>query len=170
MEPERMQKQRSISSEKTRSEGIKTLKELALAHSRTLHPTMPDYARSIRTYSDKTANGLTRCIIDFLNFSGLQAERINCTGKMIDNTEVMTDTLGDRRSIGSVKWLPTSGQKGTADISATIWGKSVKIEVKMKDRQSDVQHKYQLQVERAGGIYLLVRNFDEFLDCYNELI
>lgn len=151
-------------------EGIRLLKELAMAHNRTLHPTLPESARSTRTYNDRTANGLTRCIIDFLNFSGHQAERTNCIGKMIDDTKIMTDILGDRRSIGSIKWLPTSGQKGTADISATIWGKSVKIEVKMKDRQSENQKRYQEQVERAGGLYWIVRSFDEFLSFYNELV
>ena len=144
------------------------LKSLALAHSRRKHPGLPEYARCTKKYSDKTANGLTKCIIDFLTFSGHQAERINCTGRPIDNTKIITDVLGDMRRIGSVKWLPTSGQKGTSDISATIWGRSVKIEVKMKDRQSEAQKKYQEQIERAGGLYWIVRSFAEFMNYYNN--
>jgi hypothetical protein len=151
-------------------EGIKQLKELAIVHSRIKHPTLPESARTIRNYSDRTANGLTRSVIDFLRFSGWQSERVNCTGKMIDQTKVITDTLGDRRSIGSVRWLPTSGQKGTADISAVINGRAVKIEVKMKDRQSPDQKRYEEQVIRAGGLYWIVRSFEEFLNRYNELI
>jgi hypothetical protein len=90
---------------------------------------------------------------------------------MIDNTQIMTDVLGDRRSIGSVKWLPSSGQKGTADISSVIFGRAVKIEIKIgKDRQSEDQKKYQADIERAGGLYWLIRTFDEFLEYYNELI
>jgi hypothetical protein len=131
---------------------------------------MPEYIRSTRNYSDKTANGLTKCVIDFLRFSGWQAERINCTGKMIDNTKVITDVLGDRRSVGSVKWLPTSGQRGTADISAVINGRAVKIEVKMKDKQSPDQIRYQQQVERAGGCYWLCHSFEEFLSFYNGIV
>jgi hypothetical protein len=69
-----------------------------------------------------------------------------------------------------MKWIPGSGTKGTADISATIWGKSVKIEAKMKDRQSEDQKKYQAQIERAGGLYWLVRSFKEFLTLYNQII
>lgn len=154
-----------------KSEGIKQLKDLALAHSRAVRPSLPEYARTIHNYSDRTANGLTRAIIDFLRFSGFQAERINCNGKMIDNTEVMTDVLGDRRSIGSVKWLPSSGQKGTADISSVIFGRAVKIEIKIgKDIQSNFQKKYQADIERAGGLYWLVKSFDQFLDLYNDLI
>jgi hypothetical protein len=60
-------------------------------------------------------------------------------------------------------------QKGSADISATINGRSVKIEIKMQDKQSEAQRKYQEQVELAGGKYWLVRSFDQFLTYYNDL-
>jgi hypothetical protein len=153
------------------SEDLKQLRELAMAHSKAIYPTMPEYARCIRTYNSKTANGLTKCIIDFLNFSGHQAERINCTGRPIDNTKVFTDALGDMRRIGSVNWLPTSGQKGTSDISCVIYGRAVKIEIKIgKDRQSEDQKKYQSDIERAGGLYWIIKSFDQFMDLYNELL
>jgi hypothetical protein len=150
--------------------GISQLKQLALADSRKHFPTLPEEARCTRSYSDRTANGLTKCIIDFLRFNSWQAERINCTGKPVDQTKIVTDVLGDQRRIGSVKWLPTSGEKGTADTSATICGRSVKIEVKIRDRQSADQKKYQEKIEKAGGLYWLVRSFEEFLNFYNQLI
>lgn len=149
---------------------LKQLKELALADSRRRHPHFPEAARYVKPYTDKTANGLTRAIIDFLRFNGHQAERINCTGRPVDNTKIIEDILGDFRRVGSVKWLPTSGQKGTSDISAVIHGRAVKIEVKIRDRQSADQKSYQLTIEKAGGVYWLVRSFDEFLNYYNELI
>jgi len=69
------------------------------------------------------------------------------------------------------KWTPGQGTKGTADISATIRGRSVKIEVKYgKDRQSDDQKRYQQQIETAGGIYIIVRNMDEFIEWFDEFI
>lgn len=145
------------------------LKSLALAGSRTKHPTLPESARCTRNYSDRTANGLTRCILDFLTFSGHQAERVNSTGRPIDNTKIVTDVIGTQRRIGSVKWIPGTGQKGTADISATIWGRAVKIEVKMKDRQSPDQKRYEEQIIRAGGLYWLCHSFEEFLNLYCEL-
>lgn len=148
-------------------DAVKELERLAMDEARFKYPTMPHLAP--RKYRDDTANGLTKCIVDFLNYSGHQAERINCTGKFIDNTKIITDVLGDSRSIGSVKWLPTSGQKGTSDISAIIFGKSVKIEVKMKDKQSEDQKAYQQQVERAGGKYWICRSLDGFMNYYNEL-
>jgi len=149
---------------------LSKLRQLALSHSRQKYPNMPEYARSCKPYSDRTANGLTKCIIDHLHFSGHQAERINCTGRAIDNTKIVTDVLGDMRHIGSVKWLPSSGQKGTADISATINGRSVKIEIKMRDKQSPDQKIYQQQVERAGGLYWLCHSMDEFLNFYNQIV
>ena len=156
------------------SEALSQLKELALADSRRRHPTLPESARYIKPYSDKSANQLTGAIIDWLRLNGHQGERINCVGRAIDNTKIITDILGDSRHVGSVKWLPTSGQLGTADISATIningVGRSVKIEVKMKDKQSEDQKRYQQAVERAGGLYWLVRSFDEFMELYNQLL
>jgi len=153
-----------------KSEAIKLLKELALADSKVKYPNMPEYARCTKSYNDRTANGLTRCIIDFLNFSDHQAERINSTGRPIDNTKVITDVLGSQRRIGSMKWIPGSGQKGTADISATINGRSVKIEVKIKDRQSEDQKKYEQAVIRAGGLYWICRSFEEFMNYYNKML
>ena len=59
-------------------------------------------------------------------------------------------------------------QKGTADVSATIQGKSVKIEIKIgKDRQSEEQKKYQQQIIKAGGYYFIATSFDEFIIWYN---
>ena len=60
--------------------------------------------------------------------------------------------------------------KGSADISATIQGKSVKIEIKWgNDRQSPAQAKYQAEIVQAGGIYLIVHTFDQFYDWYKTL-
>jgi hypothetical protein len=148
---------------------LKALRELALENSRKRHPNLPESVRSCRNYSDKSANGLTKCVIDFLRFSGHQAERVSSSGRYLDNSKVITDTLGFKRRIGSGKWIPGSMQKGSADISATINGRSVKIEIKMQDKQSEAQRKYQEQVELAGGKYWLVRSFDQFLTYYNDL-
>jgi hypothetical protein len=146
---------------------LKELKQLKLTESLRKHPKLPEAARYIKPYSDKTANGLTRAIIDFLRLKGHQAERISSSGRYIDGSKVVTDTLGFKRRIGSGKWILGSMQPGSADLSAVIQGKAVKIEVKMKDRQSPAQKKYQEQVERAGGLYWLVRSFDEFIKYYN---
>lgn len=149
---------------------IQELKELALAENRAKYPNLPDYARTIHKYSDRTANGLTRCIIDFLRFNGQQAERIAVTGRYVDESKLVTDSLGNKRKIGSGKWIRGAMQVGTADISATIQGRSVKIEIKIgTDRQSEAQKQYQQQVEAAGGVYMIAKNFDDFLIAYKKI-
>jgi hypothetical protein len=151
------------------NEGLKQLRELALQASRWKHPDYPEKWRCAPDYTDRTANGLTKCIMAFLKFNGYLGERINSTGRYIDNSRTVTDILGDSRRIGSNRWIGTAGLKGTADISAIIRGHSIKIEVKMKDRQSPDQKAYQEAVEKAGGLYWLCHSYDEFLNFFNEL-
>jgi hypothetical protein len=145
-----------------------TLKELSLLKQSIdakKYPNMPlDYIPLFK-YTDKTANGLTRCIIDYLTLQGYQAERISTTGRMVDNTKTFTNVLGITKQIGSKKWIKGSGTKGSADISATIKGKSVKIEVKIgKDRQSEYQKAYQQSIENSGGLYLIATSFEQFIN------
>ncbi len=150
---------------------MEVLKSLALAHQASKHPRVNPNYLVIHKYTDKTANGLTRCIKDFLNFSGHQAERISTMGRPIDNREVVTDVIGRKKTIGSVKYVPTTGTKGSADISATIKGRSVKIEVKVgRDTHKDNQKEYQQAIEAAGGVYYIARDFNSFYVFYCELI
>jgi hypothetical protein len=151
-------------------DALKKLRELALVESLRKYPSLPEYARISPKYNDKTANGLTRCIVDFIRLSGFQAERISCTGRIIDKSKIVSDCLGNQRRIGSSEWIKGSMQAGTADISATIAGKSVKIEVKIgRDKQRPAQIEYQKQIEAAGGVYFITTNFAQFFLWYNKL-
>jgi len=115
------------------------------------------------------ANDLTRLVIDFLEMNGCQAERISTTGMYRDTKKQVTDCIGRVRTIGSGIWTPGSGTKGSADISATIKGRSVKIEIKwQKDRQSEAQKSYEEQIMKAGGIYIIVKTFDDFVNWYDD--
>lgn len=147
------------------------LKELKYCH---LERTAPAFfaasgglSMKLKPYNDSTANGLTRCIIDFLTFSGWQAERISNTGRMIDRRRTYADVLGHKKQIGSIEWAKGSGTAGTADISATIAGRSVKIEVKVgRDRQSAAQTSYQKKIEASGGIYFIATNMQDFIEWF----
>ena len=120
-------------------------------------------------HRDDTANGLTRCIVDYLHYKGWQAERINTTGIPIDTRQQVTDILGRSRTIGSVEWRPSGSTVGSADISATIEGRSVKIEVKIgRDKMSEAQRRYQRDIEQAGGLYYIARNFTDFWKWYQQ--
>lgn len=132
--------------------------------------TLPERFKDMlpKTYTDKTANGLTKMIIDWINYNGGQAERINTTGRLI-KAKTYKDVMGITKTIGQDKWIKGTGTLGSADISATIEGKSVKIEVKIgRDKQSDVQKQYQDAIEKAGGIYYIAKDFDTFYNWYNE--
>jgi hypothetical protein len=133
-------------------ESKERLKTAELAYLITKYPSVPIPMIPLTKYEDKTANGLTKCIVEFLNYSKCQAERISTTGLFRNG-----------------KWTKGSGTKGSADISATIQGRSVKIEVKIgKDRQSEDQKKYQRSIEDCGGVYIIAKNFDDFVVWYDN--
>ena len=122
----------------------------------------------LSNWKDDSANGLTQCITAFLNFSGWQAERINTMGVYREGKKIQ---VGENTRQLKGKWTPSTSTKGSADISATIKGRSVKIEVKYgKDKQSEVQKMYQESVEQAGGIYYIAKDFDNFLLFYDKLL
>jgi len=150
----------------TKSSAVKYLESLAYQAARKQYPSVPYIAP--RKYRDGTANSLTKCIIDFLRLSGHQAERISNTGRFLDNRKSFINALGQDRPIGSCKWIPGTGTNGTADISATIYGRSVKIQVKIEnDQQSKDQKTYQRSVEDAGGLYMMATSFEQFFEWYN---
>lgn len=148
-------------------QAVKDLEALAWEVKRQRFPDVPDYILVSEKYRDDSANGLTRCVIAYIRLRGGQAERINIMGRPIDQRKTFTDVLGHSRQIGSVKWIPGTSTRGSADISATIHGRSVKIEIKFgKDRQSEAQQKYAQEVEAAGGIYYVCKDFTSFVEWY----
>ena len=146
------------------------LVKLALDALQAKHPTWHIDNIPKPVYTANTANGLTKMVIDWIRLNGGQAERISTTGRYVDNSKVVVNSMGQARKIGTGKYIKGSGTKGSADISATIMGRSVKIEVKIgKDKQSDAQKAYQADIERAMGIYYIAKDFDSFYEWYNNL-
>ena len=140
------------------------LDALKLANDIERHPSFPEAYFVKKKWDDKTANGLTKAITSFIQYNGYQAERINTMGVARENKRT------DGKVIG-VTWTKGTTTAGSADISATIRGRSVKIEVKVgKDRQSDAQKRYQESIERAGGVYLIARDFDSFVEWFDEFV
>lgn len=146
---------------------LQLLSELKHAHDLKATPSFAKYMPKDK-FSDKTANGLTKAVIAWITLHGFQAERISTQGTYIEGKVVGTGFYGSKQLKG--KYIPGQGTKGSADISATIMGRSVKIEIKMKDKQSEAQKKYQADIERAGGTYWLVHNFDEFIEKYSIFV
>jgi len=104
---------------------------------------------------DDTANGLTNCICQWLKYNGHFAARVNTTGNY-------SKKLG--------RYIYGGSTCGMVDISSAINGKSVQIEVKVgKDKPRPEQLKVAEQVRTAGGFYIFVKSFDDFLLQINEL-
>ena len=165
-----MQKQdliRANSQQYNERTAIAHLKELHLEQQKFKYPSLPYY--SAPNFSAAKTNGLTRCVIHFLRLKGHQAERISCEGRIIDNRITYMDTVGYNRTIGSIQYIKSSGQPGTADISATVNGQSVKLEIKnalTHDKQSEVQRQYQRQIEESGGVYVIITSLAMFINWF----
>lgn len=150
---------------------LKKLSDLDREHRIRKCPAMPPQYIIGTKFTDKTANGLTKAIISFLTFEGWQAERISSMGRKVGKITVVRTVTGFSQRIGSEKYIPGTSTNGTADISSTIKGRSIKIEVKInKDRQSDAQKAYQLSIEKSGGIYYIAKDFEAFHAWYQDLL
>ena len=139
----------------SKASGMTALYILAMKHNREQFPNVPDHARSIHKYEDKSANGLTRCINDYTRFIGGYSVRVNTMGTY-------------RESLG--KFTPGGTTPGTADLHLCLKGIHISVEVKIgRDRLSDKQLNCKAQVEAAGGIYLVVSCFQDFYDILTQL-
>jgi hypothetical protein len=68
------------------------------------------------------------------------------------------------------KFIPSATRKGTADISATIKGRSVMIEIKVgKDKPRPEQLAEQQRERQAGGIYEFVHTPEEFFIIFDQI-
>lgn len=108
-------------------------------------PTLPKY---------KTANGLTKFITNYILWAGWRATRINSMGRQVGG-----------------KWIPGTTRKGTADISATVKGRSIMIEIKVgRDKPSEYQLKEQELERKSGGIFEFISSPEEFFILYDYVI
>jgi len=145
--------------------------ELYIKKFKSTHPNVPDHAIPIPKYSDSSTNKLTKCVKEFIVLSGYQAERINSAGRYIDGKKRFVDVLGMNRSVGSGKWVPGTTTPGSADVSAVILGRAIKIEIKFgKDKLSEAQERYRDSIESAGGVYIVAKTFDGFIEWYDQFI
>jgi hypothetical protein len=80
----------------------------------------------------------------------------------------ITDVVGRQRTLKGT-WLPGQN-KGASDVACIINGRFVAIEVKMKDKQSEAQRRYQEEVEQSGGIYFVAKDFESFIKFYQQII
>src|SRR5688572_3149847 len=104
------------------------------------------YQQKTKSYRDDNANGLTRAIIDWINFKGGSATRISSQGqaRIID---------------GKATWTHGNTRKGVADIHAVYQGRHISIEIKIgRDPISEHQIKEKQRIESAGGLYFIAKD------------
>ena len=101
-----------------------------------------------------TANGLTTMICTFIKWNGYRATRINVMGRKVGN-----------------KWIKSSTRKGTADISATIRGRSCWFEVKVgRDKPRPEQLAEQQRERASGGVYEFIGTPENFYAVYDMIV
>ena len=113
------------------------------------------------------SNGLTTFICNYLSWRDHRATRINVSGRLVEGKEKQPSGI----TLGVKKWIKSSTRKGTADISATIKGRSVMIEIKVgKDKPREDQLLEQTRERKAGGVYEFIKTPDEFFALYDLIL
>lgn len=115
---------------------------------------IPAHAIRKVNFRDDTTRNLTNCVIAFAHLNQIFIEEVPNKGRYFNG-----------------QWVKDSGMKGTADLHGIYNGRALRIEIKCKatkDRQRPDQKIYQRKVEKAGGAYLIVREFKDFFDYINQ--
>jgi hypothetical protein len=114
----------------------------------------------LKPYCDTTANGLTRCIQEWITLSGGSATRINTQGQV--RKQKIELAFGNVKEL--VRFTKGTTRKGTADIIAVFKGRHLSIEIKVgKDKMSVDQLREQQRIIAAGGLYFIARDMQTFV-------
>lgn len=128
------------------------LASLEMAEKRRTHPNVPEYGRVKSKFNVKDANSLTQAIKRCLELHGCYVTRVQSQGQW-------NQALG--------RFTHSTTRRGTADLHAVINGQHVSIEVKWgKDRLSADQKKTAQQVQAAGGVYLVIKDYEIFWNWF----
>lgn len=131
------------------------------------HPSVPEHAIPKFDITGTSTNKLEKSIVAYIMLHGWLAERIKNTG----TARVQTMKMANGYEKKKLTYTKSTGEKGTADILATIDGRKVSIEVKnvkTKDRMSDAQRAYKRKTELSGGVYYVARTIEQFMHWYEE--
>lgn len=139
---------------------VRTLKELNLfkkAQNQKLYPNLPASAVVQGRFKDSSANELTKAIIyHFEEVLGGLALRINNTGIYDPRTK---------------RFRASHTRKGIPDIICVLDSSFIGVEVKYgKDRLSQHQKQMKLDIEAAGGFYMVAKTFEQYVDTLNTYL
>lgn len=134
------------------------------------HPNMPAYAVPRKVLSDKTANKFTTAIVTYLqDYLGYMAYRQSTEGRYRPGQNFV-DVVGRTRVMKGT-YIPAA-KKGLGDVTAVLkGGKYVSIEVKIgRDKQREDQAKFEQQLTKSGGGYIIVRDWPDFIQKIKKFI
>lgn len=129
-------------------DSVKKLENDVLDQKKLKYPGQPYLCK--KSLRDDTANGLTECLSCWCTVNGAHFQRVNTQGQW-------DFKLGRYRRSGSTK--------GVTDTMIIYKGQVFNIEIKIgRDKQSKDQIKMQESINNAGGIYIIVKSYDGFLE------
>ena len=127
------------------------------------------YVEGLFRYKQNSANEITKTITGFIDFMGGLGERISSAGRYVPGEKY--ENMDGKKFETKGRFIPSTTRAGTSDISATIYGKTIKIEVKYgKDRLSKKQKDYLTKAHNAGCFCYVAKDFDGFFDFFMEKI
>jgi len=125
----------------------------------------PNYITATK-FKETKANDVEKAIEKFASIVGFLAERTKTQGRLMSAT--YKDTAMGRLQTSKEKFVTSTSRKGSSDMKLLIPNIGyIACEIKFgKDTQKIDQKKYQSDVEKNGGIYLIVKTFEEFVIWY----
>src|SRR5687767_1499719 len=143
---------------------LRELTEFKLKTDRENNPNVPVYAVPRTLFSDKKANDLAKAIKAFCEIKGIMCQRTGNEGRFRPGKNYV-DVIG-RTRIMKGTWLPGQNN-GQGDLMLTIKGRVYWVEIKIgRDTQSEAQKDFENQVKRSGGVYVIVKTWEDF---YNNV-
>lgn len=145
---------------------LKILTEMDAIQKRIDSPSIPANYIVGTKYKETCANDIEKAIERFAKVVGFLAERTKTQGRQMDAKYINT-SLG-RVQVSAPKYVTSTSRKGSSDMKLLIPNIGyVACEIKFgRDTQKPDQVKYQKDVEKNGGIYIIVKTFEEFIIWY----
>ena len=136
------------------STALQHLASLELAEKRRKYPNVNERYLVKSRFRVRDTNSLTQAVKRCLELHGCYVTRIQSQGQWNPDLQRFTRSTTSR---------------GTADLHAVINGQHVSIEIKWgKDKPSARQKETAKQVEAAGGVYLVVKDYETFWAWFEQ--
>ena len=154
------------------------LREILINHMRETHPSFSERQLFAEVYPDTNEKGIKKNIKQWCNAMGFKYTNTDSSAKASVKFETLKHASGIDRQHMSVHYRRSELEKGHHDIEISrnniLWCIEIKAQnkrTKYKDKQSEVQKKWQEKSENVyGNSYYIVTGMDDFFDLYDDVI